>query len=64
MFMSGIALAIKQYHSERLALIAGIIAFAVIGLVDHYPWTLIQTQTLWFGLLAIALSHHEQHPQN
>ncbi len=32
----------------------------VIGLLDHYPWTLIQFQTAWWGLLAVSL---EQAPQ-
>lgn len=38
----------------RVALLGGVIALAVIGLLDHYPWTLIQFQAVWWGLLAAA----------
>jgi O-antigen ligase len=36
------------------ALLGGVIALMVIGLLDHYPWTLIQFQIAWWGLLAVA----------
>lgn len=39
---------------ERALLLGGAIALAVIGLFDHYPWTLLQFQALWWGLLAAA----------
>jgi hypothetical protein len=26
----------------------------VIGLLDHYPWTVLHFQEAWWGLLAIA----------
>ncbi len=38
----------------RAVLLAGFIALGIIGLLDHYPWTLIQFQALWWGLLAAA----------
>ncbi len=38
----------------RATLLGGVIALMVIGLFDHYPWTQIQFQTLWFGLLAVT----------
>ncbi len=41
---------------ERAALLAIVIAFMVIGLVDHYPITLMQTSTLWMSSLALTLS--------
>jgi len=40
----------------RIALFGGIIAFAVVSFFDYYPWILIHTQFLWFGLIAVALS--------
>ncbi|MDQ7026521.1 MAG: O-antigen ligase family protein [Anaerolineae bacterium] len=55
-FSSPIIAALKQRDTERIALLAGVIAFAVIGLVDHYPMTLIHTQALWFSLLSVAIS--------
>jgi hypothetical protein len=44
-------------HSDylaRAAMLGGVIALMVIGLFDHYPWTLLHFQALWFGLLAAA----------
>jgi O-antigen ligase len=38
----------------RTALLAGVITLMVIGLFDHYPWTLPQFQVAWWGLLAVA----------
>ncbi|MBA3869522.1 MAG: O-antigen ligase family protein [Anaerolineae bacterium] len=37
------------------ATIGGIVAFLVIGLFDHYPWTLIQFQSLLWMLMAIII---------
>jgi len=54
--ISGTIAALEQRDTARIALLAGVIAFAVIGLFDHYPWTLPLTQTLWIGLLAVALA--------
>ena len=42
---------------ERIAILAAMTAFLAIGLLDHYPWTLIHTQLLWFALMAIGLSN-------
>jgi hypothetical protein len=55
MWISGITAVLKQRDTERIALLAGIIAFTMIGLVDHYPFTMIHSQALWFGLLAVAM---------
>jgi O-Antigen ligase len=44
-------------HAERLAqavLLSGVIALMTIGVLDHYPWTLMQFQVAWWGLLALA----------
>jgi O-antigen ligase len=38
----------------RIVLLAGFLALTFIGLLDHYPWTLIQCQALWWGLLAAS----------
>jgi O-antigen ligase len=38
----------------RMALFAGFVALAAIGLLDHYPWTTIQFQAAFWGLLAAA----------
>lgn len=37
------------------AAIGGIIAFLIVGLFDHYPWTLIQFQALLWMLMAIVI---------
>jgi len=55
-FISGFVATFQQRDTARIALLAGVIAFGVIGFFDHYPWTLVMTQTLWIGLLAVALA--------
>lgn len=40
----------------RFALLAALLAWAVIGWFDHYPWTIFQMQIVWWGLLG-ALQH-------
>ncbi len=35
--------------------IGGIIAFLVIGLFDHYSWTLIQFQAAFWGMMAVVI---------
>jgi len=37
-------------------LLAALLAWAVIGWFDHYPWTIFQMQIVWWGLLG-ALQH-------
>jgi O-antigen ligase len=39
----------------RLALLAGFMALTVIGLLDHYTWTILHFQTAWWGLLAAVI---------
>lgn len=38
----------------QIVLLGGVVALMFIGLLDHYPWTLIQFQVAWWGLLAAA----------
>ncbi|MBI5670078.1 MAG: O-antigen ligase family protein [Chloroflexi bacterium] len=38
----------------RSVLLGGVVALAVIGLLDHYPWTLLHFQAAWWGLMAAA----------
>ncbi|MDX1993637.1 MAG: O-antigen ligase family protein [bacterium] len=38
----------------RACFLAGVVAYGIIGLFDHYPWTMLQFQTLWWGLLAMS----------
>jgi len=40
----------------RLMMIGGWIGLAIVGLFDHYPWSLIMGQTLWVTLLAMAMA--------
>ena len=53
----------NSYLVERSVLITGFIALGIIGLFDHYPWTMIQFQILWWGILAIAISEQTPTPQ-
>jgi O-antigen ligase len=46
-----------EQETERIAhatLLVGVITLMLIGLLDHYPWTLLHFQLLWWGLLALA----------
>lgn len=40
--------------SARVVLLGALIGLMMIGLLDHYPWTLLQFQAAWWGLLAAA----------
>jgi O-antigen ligase len=45
-------------QSDRLstiALLGGFLGLTIIGLLDHYPWTILQFQVAWWGLLAVAM---------
>lgn len=51
----------RPYSSHQIdcyALLAGAVALTVIGFFDHYTWTLIHFQVLWWGLLAVAMRSH------
>ena len=45
-----------QQRPERIAILGASIALLAVGLFDHYPWTLIHSQILWFTLMAAGLS--------
>ena len=52
---SGVWAALRRPPDPHAAfLFAGFIALSAIGLLDHYPWTLIQFQAAWWGLLAAS----------
>jgi len=47
----------RQHHTiERAALLAGVIAWGVMGIFDHFMWTLVLTQTLWLALMVVVMS--------
>jgi putative inorganic carbon (HCO3(-)) transporter len=62
--VSGIETALQRiksmrgnHHAERAArtgLLGVVLAFVTIGLFDHYPWTLLHFQVVWWGSLALA----------
>lgn len=56
MIVSAIGVIIRQRSPVAIVLLGGFIAWAVMGIFDHFMWTLILTQTLWFGILALAMS--------
>jgi O-antigen ligase len=39
----------------RLVMIGGWMALALVGFVDHYPWSLVMGQTLWIAPIAVAM---------
>ena len=50
----------NQWRWERLGFLAGIIALLMIGIIDHYPVTLLPMQILWLTLLAIEFYPEKQ----
>jgi O-antigen ligase len=38
----------------RAVFLGGAVALIVIGLFDHYPWSLLGMQVLWWGLLVVS----------
>jgi hypothetical protein len=56
MLATGVMAALQNRSIDRLMLLAGLLSWVVIGLVDHYMWTLILTQLLCLGLLASAIA--------
>jgi O-antigen ligase len=55
--LTGIGAAVRDLWARPdpagTALLGGVIALLAIGLLDHYPYTLIQFQTALWGLLAV-----------
>lgn len=41
----------------RVAILGASIGLMTVGLLDHYPWTLIHIQLLWFTLMASGLAN-------
>ncbi|HEX2621779.1 MAG TPA: O-antigen ligase family protein, partial [Phototrophicaceae bacterium] len=39
----------------RAVLLAGFLALIIAGMFEYYPYTMLQMQTLWWGILAIAI---------
>lgn len=56
LLIGSLAVLRNQPDAAQVAAFAGFIAWATIGIFDHYPQTQIYTSAVWFGLLAYALS--------
>ncbi len=52
MVVTGIESGLRRLDANRAVLISIVVALMVIGLVDHYPWTMVHYQILWWSLLA------------
>lgn len=55
---AGIIAALRALHAERplrIACLSAVLALLVIGLFDHYPWTLPHTQVALWALLAVSV---------
>ncbi len=42
--------------AQHAALLAGVVALAVIGVFDHYPWSMLHFALGWWALLGLALA--------
>lgn len=47
---------VDKQRPERIVILGASIALLAVGLFDHYPWTLIHSQIIWFTLMAVGLS--------
>jgi hypothetical protein len=57
--ISAVVAQVKRRDSEsmyRAVLVAGVFALAIIGIFDHYPWTMLHFQVMWWGTLAVGAS--------
>lgn len=45
---------LTEDRGPRIVLLAIFMALLAVGLLDHYPWTLLHFQVAWWGSLAIA----------
>ena len=55
----GVFAAVQSYRRTgdvaRLVMIGGWVTLAVVGFVDHYPWSMVMGQTLWMAPIAVAM---------
>lgn len=42
-------------RAAKIGLFAGVMALIVVGLFDHYPWTILHFQAAWWGSLAVVM---------
>jgi len=52
----GTALTVFPKDLYRLGLWGGVMALAVVGLFDHYTWSMLTYSALWWGLMGAVLS--------
>lgn len=52
----------RRVSRDVIALTSGVVALLIIGMFDHYPWSLIHFQLLFFTLLAIAIKQVDEYP--
>lgn len=56
MLICGIGAALHKLTFERLALLSSFVAWSVMGIFDHFMWTLVMSQAIWLGILGAAMS--------
>lgn len=54
----------ETQRPHHIAILGASVALLTVGLLDHYPWTLIHIQLLWFTLMASGLANPQtQHEE-
>jgi hypothetical protein len=53
--IAGMVCVWRDHSHDRLLLLACLLLLLIIGIFDHYPRTLLHTQTLFYGVFAAAL---------
>jgi len=61
LMLAGLGTALTTFPKDpyRLALWGGVIALAVVGLFDHYTWSMLTYSALWWGLMGAVLSEKD-----
>ncbi len=55
-FFAAVRMIRATHNMYRIALASTFVALAAVGWLDHYPYTLLHFQVLWWGCIAAALS--------
>jgi O-antigen ligase len=58
LMLTGLIVTITKFPKDpyRLALWGGVVGLAMVGLFDHYTWSILAYGVLWWGIMAVVVS--------
>ena len=58
LMLAGLIVTITKFPKDpfRLALWGGVVGLAMVGLFDHYTWSILAYGALWWGIMAVVVS--------